>query len=90
MTAHWPPPETLEELPTGGWAWSDFSLPVFDFARVLRAANLMPHDEDQYWEKPWKWDTVREAWIASGEPSPPAPTAPPSLAWRRFLREARP
>lgn len=39
-------------LPAGGWVWSDFSLPVYDFARILRAAELMPDDEDDYWKSP--------------------------------------
>lgn len=88
MTANWPPPSP-SELPAGGWTWSDFSLPVFDFARILRAADLMPADEDEYWEKPWKWDPEHQAWIDAGEPAPPEHTgAPASLAWRRFLRAA--
>ena len=88
MTAHWPPPHQ-DELPAGGWVWSDFSLPVYDFARILRAADLMPDDEDEYWEKPWKWDAEHQAWIAAGEPAPPEQAeAPASLAWRRFLRAA--
>ncbi|MDA0250742.1 MAG: hypothetical protein O2892_07785 [Actinomycetota bacterium] len=88
MTAHWPPPRH-DELPAGGWVWSDFSLPVFDFACILRAADLMPANEDEYWEKPWKWDPEHQAWIAAGEPAPPdAAGAPAALAWRRFLRDA--
>jgi hypothetical protein len=85
--AHYSVTADRPQLPAGGWTWSDFSLPVFDFAQILRAAGLMPSDEDEYWEKPWKWDPERQAWVAAGEPSPPAPTAPQSLAWRRFLRD---
>jgi hypothetical protein len=85
VTADWPPPHP-EQLPAGGWVWSDFSLPVYDFARILRAAGRMPDNEDDYWENPWKWDTQHQAWIATGEPTPPTGGTPPTLAWRRFLR----
>ena len=53
MMTNWPPPDDID-LPKDGWAWSDFTRPVFDFACVLRDADLMPDDEDEYWEKPRK------------------------------------
>jgi len=43
---------------------------LFNFAVVLRAAGLMPRDEDEYFERPWKWDPEYRAWIAHGQPSP--------------------
>ena len=53
MMTNWPPPDDID-LPKDGWVWSDFTRPVFDFACVLRDADLMPDDEDEYWEKPRK------------------------------------
>jgi len=89
MTAQWPPPESLKALPEGGWAWSDFAHPVYDFSRVLRAAALMPAHDDLYWEAPWKWDAHHRVWIAAGEPRPPQPGSTATLAWRRFVRDCR-
>ena len=68
-----------------GAMWSDLSGPVFEFARVLRAADLMPDDEDEYWSGPHKWDPEHQLWIAAGQPQPPA-SATPLLAWERFVR----
>lgn len=85
MPANWPPPQR-DELPARGWVWSDFSVPVYDFAQILRAADLMPDDEDEYWEKPWKWNDEHQGWIAAGEPCPPRLGEPETLTWRRFLR----
>jgi hypothetical protein len=87
MPAHWPPPATLEELPKDGWAWSDFSGPVFAFACVLRAADLMPDDEDEFWEKPWRWDHIHLLWFQAGQPAGGGGAAA-SLAWERFVRAA--
>lgn len=86
MTSSWPPPNNPAELPKDGWAWSDFSRPVFDFAAVLRAADLMPDDELEYWEKPRKWGRQHQLWVDAGEPRGPDGDAPTSLAWQRFLR----
>ena len=47
--------------------WSEFSHPVFNFACVLRAADLMPDDENEYWEKPQKWDREHRLWTEAGE-----------------------
>ena len=61
---------------------------IFSFAVVLRAADLMPLDEDEYWERPWKWSTEYEAWTAAGKPWPPEDAMLPNLpdlGWRRFL-----
>jgi len=77
------------ELIAVGWAWSDFSRPVFRFAEVLRAADLMPEEEDGYWEKPWKWSAEHQLWVDVGEPVAPGPDAPATLAWERFTRGAK-
>ncbi|OBG15012.1 hypothetical protein B7435_23920 [Mycolicibacterium peregrinum] len=66
-------------------SWSDFSRPVWDFAQVLRAADLMPSDEDEYWGKPHKWDPEHQLWDAAGCPCEPDGGEPMSLGWRRFL-----
>lgn len=73
---------------TADWAWSDLSRSVFTFARALRAADLMPDDEDEYWEQPCKWDREHQLWVDAGEPSSPDKGAPASLAWERFARAA--
>jgi hypothetical protein len=67
--------------------WSEFSHPVFNFACVLRAADLMPDDEND-WEKPQKWDREHRLWTEAGEPANPSVGAPAPLAWERFLRAA--
>lgn len=36
---------------------------LYGFALILRAACLMPDDEDGYWERPWKWDIEYRAWL---------------------------
>lgn len=66
--------------------WSDLSRPVYDFAVVLRDAEVMPDDEDEYWEKPRKWDAEHQLWIDAGSPSCPDVGDPPSVGWQRFLR----
>lgn len=53
---------------------------IFSFAVVLREAGLMPYDEDEYWERPWKWTVEYDAWVGAG--SPPDSNHP---AWSRFL-----
>lgn len=70
-------------------SWNNFSRPVFEFALVLRAADLMPDDEDEYWERPHKWEPEHELWTQVGAPSRPEAGQPPSLAWQRFLRNSR-
>lgn len=77
-----------DELIAQGWAWSDFSKLVYGFAVVLRAADLIPDDEDEYWEKPYRFDRVRELWMQAGEPVVPQSGAVVSLAWERFVRSA--
>jgi len=69
-----------------GEPWHVYSRPVFEFALVLRDADDMPFDEDEYWEKPWHWEPVHQLWIDAGSPHCPGAGNPPSLAWERFLR----
>lgn len=57
---------------------------VFGFAVILREADAMPPDEDEYFERPWKWDREYQAWVRAGRPQPPEGTA--DLSWERFLR----
>ena len=65
---------------------------VYGFMVVLRAADLSPLDEDEYWERPWKWDREYRHWIAAGRPDAPdlvaevTGRAVASLAWERFVR----
>lgn len=61
---------------------------VFEFAEVLRAADLMPLDEDEYFERPWKWQTEYEVWTDCGCPSIPDPSGPNVLRWELFVRQA--
>jgi len=88
MMTSWPPPGDAADLPKDGWTWSDFSRTVFDFACVLRDAELMPDDEDEYWEKPWHWEREHQLWLDAGKPSSPELGEPASLAWERFVRAA--
>ncbi|NTY62133.1 hypothetical protein [Mycolicibacterium sphagni] len=83
MTTHGRLPDN-----TADWTWSDLSRSVFAFARALRAAELMPDDEDEYWEQPWKWNREHQLWVDAGEPASPDHGAPASLAWERFSRAA--
>ena len=69
--------------------WADLSAEVFRFALALRGAGLMPDDEDEYWERPHKWEPEHARWVAAGGPPPPEnPGAPQELAWERFVRSA--
>jgi len=43
-------------------------LRVWNFARILRAAGLMPPDENEYFERPWKWDREYSIWRSRGCP----------------------
>lgn len=70
-----------------GHFWSEFSRPVWDFAQVLRAADLMPFNEDEYWEEPHKWDPEHQLWVDAGCPREPDSGCPISLGWQRFLRD---
>lgn len=58
---------------------------VFLFAEVLRAADLMSPDEDEYFERPWKWQPEYAAWCRAGKPMPPEDLTP-DLSWERFVR----
>jgi len=59
---------------------------LFNFALVLRAADAMPFDEDEYWERPWKWSREFRLWRAAGSPPSPEPGDATSLTWERFVR----
>jgi hypothetical protein len=61
---------------------------VFSFGMVLRAADLLPLNEDGYWEKPWKWEPEYQAWIAAGSPEAPEGGEEESPAWADFVRRA--
>lgn len=64
------------------------------FALVLRVAGLMPPDELEYFERPWKWQPEYEAWLAAGCPSPEHAGVPvgqrtlDSMRWERFVANA--
>lgn len=62
---------------------------VFSFALILRAAAAMPLDEDEYFERPWKWDGEYQIWLRHGSPAVPDYTEPANLAWERFVRDLR-
>jgi hypothetical protein len=62
--------DRLEDVSLARGADRDVVARLFNFAVVLRAAGLMPRDEDEYWERPWKWDPEYRAWTAHGQPSP--------------------
>lgn len=66
--------------------WFIYSQRVYAFAVVLRAAERMPEDEDEYWEKPWHWDPEHTVWVEAGSPQCPQPAAPQALDWQRFVR----
>lgn len=66
--------------------WFVYSGPVFEFAGVLRDADIMPYDEDEYWAKPHHWDDEHSLWIDAGSPRCPEAGEPPSLGWQRFIR----
>jgi hypothetical protein len=57
---------------------------VFTFAEILRAADLMPHDEDEYFERPWKWGREHQAWVAAGRPRPPEDDSTVGV-WEEFV-----
>ncbi|SUA31457.1 Uncharacterised protein [Mycolicibacterium fortuitum] len=86
MIANTKVPQTMDVL--HDHTWSDRSRPVWDFAQVLRAADLMPLDEDEYWEEPHKWDREHQLWHATGRPHQPPFDGPISLEWNRFLHAA--
>lgn len=66
--------------------WFACSQEVYTFAVVLRTAELMPEDEDEYWAKPWHWEPEHAMWVEAGSPQCPQSGAPPDLAWQRFVR----
>ena len=70
----------------GEMPWHVYSRQVFEFAVVLRDADDMPDDEDEYWEKPWRFEPVHLLWVEAGSPRCPSDGGPPSLGWQRFLR----
>lgn len=68
---------------------------VFGFYEVLYAADLLPPNPADYFEKPWKWQPEYEAWVAAGRPPVPDPPEnsvlvsgddPVDLNWERFVR----
>jgi hypothetical protein len=52
---------------------------VYGFAEILRSASAMPPDENEYFERPWKWTPEYEAWVGVGSPMPENP------GWTRYL-----
>lgn len=61
---------------------------VYTFGMILRAADLLPLNEDGYWEKPWKWEPEYQAWIAAGSPEAPEDGDEESPAWTDFVHRA--
>lgn len=67
---------------------------VFEFALILRQAGLMPPDEDEYFERPWKWQPEYEAWLSAGYPACPDGLVPINqrtlarMRWERFVANA--
>lgn len=78
MTTHTPELITVDERAT--------VQRLFDFSLVLRAADAMSSDEDEYWERPWKWSREYILWIEAGGPAAPDTGDPVSMSWGRFLR----
>lgn len=78
MTTHTPELITVDERA--------IAQRLFDFALVLRAADAMSSDEDEYWERPWKWANEYALWVEAGSPAAPETGDPVSLSWGRFLR----
>lgn len=82
--------ETLDDL--GGFAADfirgnerDTIAKVFNFAVVLRAASAMPHDEDEYFERPWKWDREYQTWLRFDAPWPPEHGDTTQNRWDAFV-----
>jgi len=46
---------------------------IYNFALILREAGVLPdsHVADEYFERPWKWNTEYQLWLQAGSPSPP-------------------
>jgi hypothetical protein len=65
--------------------WFVLATPVFEFALILKAANLLPDDLLDYFEKPWKWVPEHRAWVDAGSPTPPD-DGDTSLQWELFVR----
>lgn len=53
---------------------------IYGFAEILREAAAMPPDENEYFERPWKWTLEYEAWAAAEKPQPDDP------GWPKFLQ----
>jgi hypothetical protein len=70
---------------TTDYDWFVLAAPVFEFALILKAAELDPPDILDYFEKPWKWVPERRAWVNAGRPQPPD-GGETSLPWEKFLR----
>lgn len=62
---------------------------VYEFGLVLRAAGLMPADEGEYFERPWKWQPEYESWLGAGMPWPgEADGSLADMRWDRFVINA--
>jgi len=62
---------------------------VYEFGLVLRAAGLMPADEGEYFERPWKWQGEYESWLGAGRPWPgEAGGSLADMRWDRFVTNA--
>lgn len=71
-----------------GHDWHHYQQSVYRFALILRAADLMPPNEDEYWERPEKWHLEWKAWQRHNHPCPPEDDVT-TLSWERFVVAAR-
>ena len=56
---------------------------VYDFFKILQAADRLPPNEEEYWDRPWKWQPEYQTWVNVGSPEEESP------AWDRFIEALR-